>query len=227
MTTLQTIGVDKSPIESLASLELEFVSYKDALSQWGLYKNKDELCPSHTEFAVDGDSLKNLSGNNEKQMCMEMVDHDDHSEFVIDEHASSCSNGIIVNENDQEIDVEIDLEGFDIDFQVCNNTLAIFGSSKPTEDLDSSSETASPNPSTATFRHGRRYQSFCHPIRLSTDFNVNKIFSIFIDGKMHIKVPKKNGVDIIEESLAVGYCAICKWKECLSKSFLGLSFTEE
>ncbi|CAG8791906.1 11589_t:CDS:2 [Cetraspora pellucida] len=43
---------------------------------------------------------------------------------------------------------------------------------------------------------------------------------------MHIKVPK-DGSDIIEKSLVAEYCAICKWKECLSKYFPGVSYTDE
>ncbi|KAF0400050.1 hsp20/alpha crystallin family [Gigaspora margarita] len=221
MTTLQSIGVDKTQthdfeslekLKAIASRELEFVSYKDAHTQWGIYKNKDELCPSDAET---------LLGDNEKQLCMELVDHDDNLEFVIDEHASYCSNGIIVTENDQELDVKIDLEDFNIHFQVCHNTLAIFGSK---EDLGSSSETTTHDSSTVGVRS---YQSFCHPIKLPTSVNVNKIFSTFIDEKMHIKVPKKTESDIIEEALEAGYCAICKWKECLNKYFPGLSSTDE
>ncbi|CAG8568520.1 4633_t:CDS:2 [Gigaspora rosea] len=247
MTTLQAIGVDKSQVhdfesleklKAIASRELEFVSYKDAHTQWGIYKNKDELCPSDAET---------LLGDNEKQLCMELVGHDNNLEFVIDEHASYCSNGIIVTENDQELDVKIDLEvnnapidfsflvqyslsawidsyfliDFNIHFQVCHNTLAIFGSK---DDLSSSSETTTHDPPTVGVR---RYQSFCHPIKLPTSVNVNKIFSTFIDGKMHIKVPKKTESDIIEGALEAGYCAICKWKECLSNYFPGLSNTDE
>ncbi|CAG8706287.1 18108_t:CDS:2 [Racocetra persica] len=222
MTPLQAINVDKSlsqthdfesleKIKSVTSRELEFVSYKDALIQWGICKNKDELDPSDTKIASDGGPLRHLSGNDEKQFLknsenvyMELVDYDDSVEFVFDEFASSCSNGIIVTENDREIDVKIDLEDYNINFQVCNRTLAIFGSIKPIVDLDivgssfthfthSSSEIISPD---LSFMGGRRYQSFCHPVRLPPDVNTNKIFSTYIDGKMHIKVPK-NDSDII------------------------------
>ncbi|CAG8632206.1 17946_t:CDS:1, partial [Cetraspora pellucida] len=127
MTTLQTIGVDKSlspaydfesleNIKSATSRELEFVSYKDALIQWSICKNTDELDPSATEIASDGGPLRHLSGNdkqslkNSENVYMELVDYDDGIEFVIDEHASFCSNGIIVTENDREMDVKIDLE---------------------------------------------------------------------------------------------------------------------
>ncbi|CAG8525563.1 4254_t:CDS:2 [Racocetra fulgida] len=228
MTPLQAISVDKSlsqahdfesleKIKSVTSRELEFVSYKDALIQWSICKNKDELNPSDTKIASDGGPLRHLSGNDEKQFLknsenvyMELVDYDDSVEFVFDEFASSCSNGIIVTENDREIDVKIDLE--------------------PIVDLDivGSSFTGIINSdiSISTFMGGRRYQSFCHPVRLPPDVNTNKVFSTYIDGKMHIKVPKNNS-DIIEKSLAMGYCAICEWKECLSKYFPGLSYTNE
>ncbi|CAI2164336.1 13208_t:CDS:2 [Funneliformis geosporum] len=149
----------------------------------------------------------------EEQHEKPLLNENDFQEdnFEIDEDASRCSNGIIKSENEKEIDIKMCLHDFDIEFQVFDNILVIFGKWKPID-----GEIVPPVPQ----QKGRRYQSFVRPISLPANVNTEKIHKLVEDGVIHVKVPKNGNPD---RNLEAGYCALCKFRESLNKHFPGLS----
>ncbi|CAG8507899.1 8907_t:CDS:2 [Funneliformis mosseae] len=117
-------------------------------------------------------------------------------EFEIDEDASRCSNGIIKSENEKEIDIQIDLHDFDIEFQVFDNILVIFGKMKS---VKNDGEIAPPLPQ----HKGRRYQSVVRPISLPANADTDKIHKVLEDGIMHVKVPMNGSSNRIIPDIAL------------------------
>ncbi|CAG8634348.1 9603_t:CDS:2 [Acaulospora morrowiae] len=129
----------------------------------------------------------------------EETDEEEEFKYEIDSDAFRCSSGIVVSENDLDVVIKIDLEDFNIDYQVCNNILAIFGTKKPStknillqnfEDVVDPSATTNALfvPETPTTIGGRReYKSFCHPVSLPENVDTEKIYSEIIDGIMRLE----------------------------------------
>ncbi|CAG8594465.1 10135_t:CDS:2 [Acaulospora morrowiae] len=163
----------------------------------------------------------------------EETDEDEEFKYEIDSDAFRCSSGIVVSENDLDVVIKIDLEDFNIDYQVCNNLLAIFGTKKPStknnllqnfEDVIDPSVTTNSLIVPETPGGMREYKSFCHPVLLPENVDTEKIYTEIIDGILYIKIPKVfDDLNLKDNLLEAGKCALCQWRNCFNKYFPGIS----